>query len=87
MACVVPKSCSFKELDCKPCFSLQLQAKSFKWSLSLLRASGVFYGVCQILRWEADPKISCWLSGAGHKSLIQSLVTDMITHIKYYFML
>lgn len=66
-------------------FFLQPQAKSFKWSLSLLRASGVLKGVCQILWWEVDPKSHAGSSGARPKSLIQLLGTDIITHMKHLY--
>lgn len=50
---------------------------------SLLRAAGAVNGMCLMLWWEIDPESQA--SGARHQSLIQSLGTDIITHIKDLF--
>lgn len=77
------KALFFEEGDCKPSFSLWLQAELQVEFQSLLRASGVVNGMCLMLWWEMDPEPHA--SGARHQSVIQSLRTDIITYIKDLF--
>lgn len=76
------KALFFKEGECKPSFVTASRELQVEFE-SLLRAAGAVNGMCLILWWEMDPESQA--SGARHQSLMQSLGTDIITHIKDVF--